>query len=235
MKHAFLGMVLFFNLAQGQTDSSSNWKHYGRIGVVDANSTNGGFSYYRINRQTKASYRDLRLFGYELEDVSFIYLRYKSSEKYSLKSKFYRYTITSLRKNTQVNMNLQYHFNQGIGYFIKKYKNGLFNIEGGHGFDMSDYLNETRKTSYIKAGIFWDHENQFFSTKVELEHFQQISEVVINDLSRNQYLFEIIFPIKNGAYFNINYEKEDLISKGQADASSVTFAIGWTGNLKWEL
>ncbi|GIS36221.1 MAG: hypothetical protein Ct9H90mP7_2290 [Candidatus Neomarinimicrobiota bacterium] len=42
---------------------------------------------------------------------------YKSSEKYGADSKLYRYTITSVRKNTRVDMNLQYHYNQGFGYF----------------------------------------------------------------------------------------------------------------------
>ena len=55
---------------------------------------------------------------------------------------------------TRVDMNFQYHCNQGFGYFANQYKNGLINIEIGHGFDMSDYLNATRKTSYIKSGIF---------------------------------------------------------------------------------
>ena len=79
-----------------------------------------------------------------------------------------------------------------FGYFAKRYQSGLINIEIGHGFDMSDYLNATRKTSYIKGGAFWDHDAKWFSSKLEFEHFQQISEVVESNLSRNQYIFEII-------------------------------------------
>ena len=147
----------------------------------------------------------------------------------------YRYTTTSYRKNTLANVALQYHFNQGLGYFIKDYKSGLINLEIGHAFDMSDYLNETRKTSYLKTGFFWDHDSRGFSTKIEIEHFQQISEIIESNLTRNQYLFEFVLPLKNGLSFNINYELEDYHEKGQNDASSVTMAFGWKGNLKWSL
>ena len=91
---------------------------------------------------------------------------------------------------------------------------GLINIEIGHGFDMSDYLNATCKTSYIKGGAFWDHDAKWFSSKLEFEHFQQISEVVESNLSRNQYIFEIIAPYKRGLYFNFNIEVEDFSFPG---------------------
>jgi hypothetical protein len=98
---------------------------------------------------------------------------------------------------------------------------------------MSDYLNEERKTSYIKTGFFWDHDASRFSTKLDVEYFQQISEINVSNLSRNQYMVELIIPFKNGVSFNMNYELEDYLGKGQADASSITFAMGWQGNLKW--
>ena len=107
------------------------------------------------------------------------------------------------------------------------------NIEVGHAFDMSDYLNEERKTSYIKTGIFWDQDMPRISTKLELEHFQQISEIHVSNLSRNQYLYELILPLKNGFSLNMIYELEDYLDKKQTDASSFTIAVGWTGNLKW--
>ena len=128
-------------------------------------------------------------------------------------------------------MDLQYHYNQGFGYFLNQYDNGLINIEIGHGFDMSDYLNATRKTSYIKGGIFWDHDASFFSTKLEFEHFQQISEIVESNLSRNQYILEVLFPYKESLFFNINLEVEDFIIPKQTDASSLTIALGWRGNI----
>jgi hypothetical protein len=46
-------------------------------------------------------------------------------------------------------------------------------------------------------------------------------------------MLEVIVPIKAGLSFNMNYEMEDYMGKSLTDASSLTFAIGWQGNLKW--
>ncbi len=231
MRYGLIAFLLGPAWISAQQDSI-RWKHYGRGGIVSADTSNGGFGYYRINRQSENTFRDLRLFAYGLKEDSFIYIRYKSSDKYATRPRFYRYTITSYRKNTRANVALQYHFNQGFGMFLSQYNNGLINAELGHAFDMSDYLNETRKTSYIKTGLFWDHDSDRFSTKLELEYFKQISEVIENDLSRIQYLLELIIPIKNGLSINVNYEMEDYSNKSLTDASSLIFALGWQGNLK---
>ena len=105
-------------------------------------------------------------------------------------------------------------------------------MELGHAFDTSDYLNATRKTSYLRTGVFWDHDTNYFSSKLEFEHFSQISEVIENRLSRNIYLLELIFPLKSGVFININYEKEDYIGKNQTDAASIILAVQWKGNFK---
>ena len=223
-------VIVLVSILYAQTDSTK-WKQYSRIGSVSVDSTSGVFGFFRLNRKTDVTYKDLRLFAYGIQNQSFLYLRYKSSNKYGIVSKFYRYTITSIRKNTRVDMNFQYHYNQGFGYFANQYKNGLINIEIGHGFDMSDYLNATRKTSYIKSGIFWDHNETWFSSKFEFEHFQQISEVVQSNLSRNQYIFEVILPINKSTYVNLNIEVEDFLIKKQTDASSLTLALGWEGDI----
>ena len=55
---------------------------YVRGGGAQAEKDRGIFGYYRINRQTPFTFRDLRLFGYGLEKESFIYVRYKSSDRY---------------------------------------------------------------------------------------------------------------------------------------------------------
>jgi len=222
---------IFLSISTGQSDSTE-WKQYGRMGLVSVDSTNGIFGFFRLNRRTDITYKDVRLFAYGIQNQSFIDLRYKSSDKYRPSSNFYRYTITSIRKNTRVDMNLQYHYNQGFGYFVNQYDNGLVNIEIGHGFDMSDYLNATRKTSYLKGGVFWDHNAPWFSTKLEFEHFQQISEIVESNLSRNQYILEVIIPYKEKLYLNVNLEVEDFIIPTQKDASSLTIALGWKGDLR---
>jgi len=227
---SFLIIVLLPHL-NAQPDSTK-WKQYSRIGSVSVDSTSGVFGFFRLNRKTDITYKDLRLFAYGIQNQSFVYLRYKSSNKYGVNSKFYRYTISSIRKNTRVDMDLQYHYNQGFGYFVNQYKNGLINIEAGHGFDMSDYLNATRKTSYLKGGIFWDHNTPWLSSKLEYEHFQQISEIVESNLSRNQYIFEVIFPLNKNVYINLNIEVEDFLIREQTDASSLTLAVGWEGDIR---
>ena len=100
-----------------------------------------------------------------------------------------------------------------FGIFLNQYENGLINVEIGHAFDMSNFLNDTRKTSYAMAGIFWDHDLKWFSSKIEFEHFQQISEIIENNLTRNQYLIELIFPMNQNISLNLNYEEEDYIIK----------------------
>ena len=227
---SFLIIVLLPHL-NAQPDSTK-WKQYSRIGSVSVDSTSGVFGFFRLNRKTDITYKDLRLFAYGIQNQSFVYLRYKSSNKYGVNSKFYRYTISSIRKNTRVDMDLQYHYNQGFGYFVNQYKNGLINIEVGHGFDMSDYLNATRKTSYLRGGIFWDHNTPWLSSKLEYEHFQQISEIVESNLSRNQYIFEVIFPLNKNVYINLNIEVEDFLIREQTDASSLTLAVGWEGDIR---
>ena len=231
MKFLTCLIIILMVYVNAQPDSTK-WKQYSRFGSVSVDSTSGVFGFFRLNRKTDVTYKDLRLFAYGIQNQSFVYLRYKSSNKYGVNSKFYRYTITSVRKNTRVDMDLQYHYNQGFGYFANQYKNGLINIEIGHGFDMSDYLNATRKTSYLKGGIFWDHNTPWFSSKLEYEHFQQISEIVESNLSRNQYIFEVIFPLSGNLYVNLNIEVEDFLIREQTDASSLTLAVGWEGDIR---
>ena len=66
------------------------------------------------------------------------------------------------------------------------YKDGHVITEISHAYDMSDYLNNNRKTSYARSGIYWDYSSKFFGSKLEFEYFYQISEVVEENLSRTQ-------------------------------------------------
>ena len=93
--------LLFISSIFSQSDSLK-WKHYGRLGLSNAQSQNGAFGYYRLNRKTDDTFRDLRLFAYNLQNESFVYLRYKSSDKYNSNSRFYRYTTTFFRKKPSV-------------------------------------------------------------------------------------------------------------------------------------
>tara|TARA_Y100000590_G_C14987407_1_gene738717 strand:- start:202 stop:555 length:354 start_codon:yes stop_codon:yes gene_type:complete len=114
------------------------------------------------------------------------------------------------------------------------YNNGHIITEVAHAYDMSDYLNDNRKTSYARSGMYWDYNSKFFSTKLELENFYQISEIVEENLSRSQIMAEVIIPIRNDISASFIYEMEDY-TKLNNNASSISLSIGWKGNMKWIL
>ena len=130
-------------------------------------------------------------------------------------------------------MALRYHFNQGLGYFLIPYNNGHIITELAHAYDMSDYLNDNRKTSYARSGIYWDHDTKFFNSKLEFEYFHQISEVVEENLSRTQIMSEIIIPLNNKISASLIYETENYKQLNN-NANSISFSIGWQGDLKWK-
>ncbi|MDP6230297.1 MAG: hypothetical protein QF765_06330, partial [Candidatus Marinimicrobia bacterium] len=164
----FLLIFLTITSLSGAEDTDTAvWSQYARSGLSHDQGINGGHAYYRVNRKTLSTFQDLRLFGYSLGDDSYVYLRYKNSVKYNPSGRLYNFTTVSYQKNTRAELDLRYHFNQGFGYFINDYKEGLVHAEIGHAYDMSDYLNDTRKTSYLKGGIFWDHDMKKISSKVD--------------------------------------------------------------------
>ena len=192
----FLLIFLTITSLSGAEDTDTAvWSQYARSGLSHDQGINGGHAYYRVNRKTLSTFQDLRLFGYSLGDDSYVYLRYKNSVKYNPSGRLYNFTTVSYQKNTRAELDLRYHFNQGFGYFINDYEEGLVHAEIGHAYDMSDYLNDTRKTSYLKGGIFWDHDMKKISSKVDAEWFKQISDAVDSDLSRFQFFAELTYQI----------------------------------------
>ena len=113
------------------------------------------------------------------------------------------------------------------------YKNGHVITEIAHAYDMSDYLNDNRKTSYARTGIYWDNDTKFLSSKLEVEYFHQISEMVEQNLSRTQIMLEIIIPIKKGISSSLIYETENY-KRLNNNPNSISFSIGWQGNMKWK-
>ncbi len=221
--------------AQDSLQHDSSWKQYASLGGANASNLTGPFAYYRLNRRTAFTFRDLRFFAYGFEKNSFIYLRYKSSNKKLKYPHLYTFSTISYRKNTRAGVNLQYHFNQGGGWFISDYKAGLLNLEIGHAFDMSDYLNENQKTSYLKAGVYWDHDAVLFSSKIEVEYFYQISDLNLNNLTRTQLVVELNFPVVKDLSININYELEAYGESKNSAINSTTIALNWRKSLGWKL
>lgn len=254
--------LVALSLARAQPPDSARWKQYFRGGVVQADVTRGGNGYYRLNRRTGRHFNDLRLFSYLLKEDSFIYLRYKNSRRWERLRQLYSFTTVAFQKNTRAGVNLRYHYNQGIGYFLTTYPKGHITTELGHAYDMSNYLNDTRKSSYLKGGFYWDHDGSRFSTKLEVEYFHQISEIVITDLTRTQTQLEVILPLRrrlsqrastspapgrtpsgaktspppgHGWALILGYEQEFYPGQEQQDPSSIYLALEWRGDLAWRI
>lgn len=221
-----------FILGENSSLDSVKWKQYIRIGLVQVSQSNGASGYYRINRSSDYNFGDLRLYLYGLDSNSYIFIRYKNSSKYRRYPRLYRFSTFAYQKNRKAGVALRYHFNQGVGLFILPYQKGHVITEIAHAYDMSDYLNNNRKTSYARSGIYWDYNSKFYSSKLEFEYFHQISEVVEENLSRTQIMSEIIIPISNKISASLIYESENYRNLNN-NANSISFSIGWKGNMKW--
>lgn len=217
------------------TDSSEVplWKQYARLGFVHDEGLQGVSGYYRLNRRTELTFRDLRLFTYALGKDSYVFLRYKSSNKYRRLSWLYNFTTLFYQRNTRANVSLRYHFNQGLGAFVHQSATGHITVELGQAYDMSNYLDSDRKTSYLKTGLYWDQDLSRLSTKWEAEYFYQISEVVEANLSRTQLQGELLYSLGRGFSVIVGYELEYYSSRRRPESWYVE--LGWKQPLQWSL
>ncbi len=228
-----LGLIIFcYSLVYGHDpnkDIASVWTAYSRLNFVqDADQQSGAGIYARLKRVKGNQFNDIRLFGNALENDQYLYLRHKSSQIFSTYPDWYRFTTVSYEKNTLANVSLRYHYNNGIGYFLNKSNTGNMTFELGLAFDMSDYFNDTWKTSYIKSAFTWDATISKFESKIELDYFSQISDIVQSDLTRVQILGEIKYPITPGLSFILSYSQE--LSKNiefDSEAKTLSYSIGW--------
>jgi len=229
----FLGSLLADRPPSTDSNEVSLWKQYARLGAVRDEGLQGTSGYYRLNRRTNLTFRDLRLFTYALGKDSYIFLRYKSSNKYRRLSWLYNFTTLFYQRNTRANVSLRYHFNQGLGAFIHQSATGHITVEVGQAYDMSNYLNSDRKTSYLKTGLYWDQDLFRLSTKWEAEYFYQISEVVEANLTRTQLQGELLYSLGRGFSVIVGYELEYYSSNRRPE--SWYLELGWKQPLSWSL
>ena len=97
---------------------------------------------------------------------------------------------------------------------------------------MMDHLNDTKKTSYLKIGAFWDNDLPLFETKLEIESIFQISDIVDDDLSRIELLFEFYYPLMKNINIILGVEMEDYFH--QPSGHSIFFSIGYKTPLNWK-
>ena len=229
-------LLLCANLyGHDEKDDFIKWKRYFRCGLIQSENQNFGIGTYgRLKRSTKYTFKDLRLFIHYISDSdTYLKLRYKDSSKFIKFSKLYKFTVVSFDRNEKVGLNIRSQGSQGIGMFLLEYPFGHINTELSYSYDVMDHLNDTRKSSYIKVGAFWDNDLLLVQSKLEFEAIYQISDAVGNeDLSRFEILFEVFYTITKNITIISGYEREDYFH--QPSGHSIFFSIGYKAPLNWK-
>ena len=221
--------TLFCLIFSHQVDDPPLWKQYFRGSYIINEKHDYGFGgYFRVKRTTKYSFRDLRGYFHFIKDNSYKKIRYKSSNKFREFNRLYNFSTISIDQNSKVGVDIRYHGNQCVGFFVNDFNTGHINGELALAYDISDYLNDSRKTSYIKSGIYWDQDFQDYEIKLEMEYYYQITDLIDDmDLSRMEFLFELYFPIDNELQIILGYELEHFESSDNKINSSVFLSIGY--------
>ena len=211
----FLTTVSIF--AHDPDNELLKWKQYYRVGTVySATSNTGVTGYSRLKRTTKYTFRDVRFFGHFFNKDTEIRIRQKSSRRFLTFNSIYSFNTLLYERNTILNVDLRYHYNQGLGWFIQKSESGNLTLETGVAFDNSDYLNTQQKTTYARGGFSFDRTMKSLSTKFEIDYYYQISDIIgSSSLSRTQVLNELQWNINNklglmmGFTWDIQQKKSD--------------------------
>ena len=184
----YFALTLFAStvLSQESVVDLPKWTQYGRGGTGQLNDW-GGLGFYRIKRIKGNSFNDLRLLGMFIPDNTLATARYKSSNKFDILPQLYRFTVTSVRKSSASDLRIRYHYNQGFGAFLFDQSSTHLTSELALSYDMSDYLNDTRKTSYLKGGLFWDLDIFRTSLSFDFEYFHQISNIFPDEATLSRY------------------------------------------------
>ncbi len=230
-KNIFLLFISFVFLHE--IDDNPEWKQYYRGGfIVDENNDTGLGVYYRLNRKTEYTFRDIRAYLHFIKDYEYKKIRYKASNKFIDFSRLYNYSTISIDQNSKIGVDIRYHGNQGIGFFIKEATDSQINSELALAYDISDYLNDSRKTSYVKSGLYYDKKFSKSELKLEVEYFTQITDLIDNvDLSRLELLFETYFQITENLNLIFGYELENFESTDNNFNSSVFLSVGFNNFL----
>ncbi len=212
---------------------SVEWRQYYRIGLVQSNLFNSGLKgFSRLKRTTLKTFKDLRFYIHNYDKETEIRTRYKSSRRFMKYDDIYFFSTIVYEKNTVANGNLRYLYNQGVGHFIADKNNYNLTYELGLAYDNSDYLNSQIRTSFLKNSISLDVFSRNIKGKLEVDHFNQISEKIHNkSLSRLQILGEFQLSINN--LFDIvigsfqEYQNKKIIHNSISMAFSISKPINW--------
>mgnify|MGYP001162411390 FL=1 len=199
--------------------------------VISEGSELGIAGYSRLKRITKSTFKDVRIFSHLYKNNTELKFRYKSSQRFLSFRSLYSFNTLYYEKNSILGVNLRYHLNQGLGLIVNEDKLGNTTIESGVAFDNSDYLNTEQKTTYARSALSFDRKFRSISTKVEVDYFYQISEVLYNkNLSRLELLneFEWVFSKKLSMLVGMTWTMQK-----NKRSSSYFLTISYKGPLGW--
>lgn len=228
-KNNILYLILISLILSHDTDFTSSWRQYFRGSyIIDESGGKGFGGYFRLNKKNNYTFRDLRAYLHFVDDYRYKKIRYKSSNKFLDFTNIYNFSTVSIDQNSKIGVDIRYHGNQGIGFFIKETNNARLNAEIALSYDISDYLNDSRKTSYIKSGVFYDKIFKENEIKIEIEYYSQITDLIDEiDLSRFEFLIESHFNINESINFIIGCELENFNTTDKNFNSSIFFSIGY--------
>ena len=229
-------LFLSFVFAHDPDVELPDWKQYTRLGIVNSGMEYPGVAtYLRLKRTTSYTFQDIRIYGHYFKDNQEIRVRQKTSRRFVSFDWLYSFNTLIYEKNTFIDVNLRYHFNQGLGWLIRNSESGNMTAELGIAFDNSDYLNTKQKTSYARGGFTADKKLGNYETKIEVDYFHQVSKLVDNtDLSRIQLVAEAQWSIKKGVAFIIGFT-EDLLKDESfnIETPSVFLTFAFKRPLNW--
>ena len=225
---SILFIFLLSFLGAHDIEDDPKWKKYYRgTYIINESHDYGIGAYLRLKRTTRYTFKDLRVFMHFIDDQSYKKIRYKDSAKFREWDNFYNYTTISIDQNSKIGIDIRYHGNQGFGVFLKNSDKGHVNAELALAYDISDYLNNSKKTSYVKSGIYWDQDFADYEIKLEIENYHQITDIINNNLSRTEVLLEVYFPIEDKWRVILGYEYEDFKDSNNSINSSAYISIGY--------
>jgi len=238
MKQCFLFFALFSGLiAHNPNTELPKWNQFVRMGVVQVGTNESGLgSYGRLKRTTEYTFHDIRFYGHFFSNNEEIRVRQKSSTRFLNFDEIYTFNTLVYEKNTFLNVDLRYHYNQGLGYLLQKSPEGNMTIELGVAFDNSDYLNTEKKTSYIRSAMTLDQSKGRLHSKVELDYFHQISEIEGSELSRWQVVAESQFKLFNRYSLIVGLTQDSPTAKNiSLKGASIFVTISLKQPLSWTI
>tara|TARA_Y100000591_G_scaffold57703_1_gene46127 strand:- start:1573 stop:2280 length:708 start_codon:yes stop_codon:yes gene_type:complete len=185
-------LAISFITAHDPNKENIQWTQHYRLGsVYSKTSTSGIAGYARLKRTTENTFNDIRLFTHIFLKDSEVKIRNKSSRRFLSLNELYSFNTLMYEKNTIIDVDLRYHYNQGLGYILRNTDKGNITMETGFAFDNSDYLNTQQKTTYIRGATSIDQDIINLSLKFEIDYYYQVNENIDKvDLSRFQILAE---------------------------------------------